>query len=256
MIHSTFAAGALTRARELGVGALDLLLPVHCVACERPVGRQRDVVCATCWGRLRPMRHPQCGRCGHPTDGRACRWCAEFPPYLRALRSACWFEAGAAEDVVHALKYGGWTAAAIGMAERMSRLPWPEDVVAERRAVIPVPLAPGRLRERGYNQSALLAEHLSRRWRVPLWADALLRTRATRTQTRLTPDQRLRNVAGAFLASDGARDRLRGAHVVLVDDVVTTAATVNACAAALVTGGARIISCVTFARAPSAGDRC
>jgi predicted amidophosphoribosyltransferase len=66
----------------------------------------------------------------------------------------------------------------------------------------------------------------------------------------------LRNVAGAFLASAGAHDQLRGAHVVLVDDVVTTGATVGACAAALLAGGARIISCVTFARAPSAGDRC
>jgi predicted amidophosphoribosyltransferase len=77
----------------------------------------------------------------------------------------------------------------------------------------------------------------------------------TQTQTRLTPEQRLVNVSGAFRARDDARDRLRLAHIVLVDDVVTTAATLNACAAALHAGGARIVSFVTFGRAPATGDR-
>jgi predicted amidophosphoribosyltransferase len=78
-----------------------------------------------------------------------------------------------------------------------------------------------------------------------------VRVRQTETQTRLTPEDRLRNVSGAFRASDDARARLRGAHVVLVDDVITTGATLNACAAALISGGARIVSYVTFGRARS-----
>jgi ComF family protein len=142
------------------------------------------------------------------------------------------------------------------MAERMARQPWPRDVLDERAALVPVPLSGTRQRERGFNQSALLAAGLARRWGVPVRGDLLERVRATASQTRLTPEDRERNVSGAFRAVRTAREALRGAHLVLVDDVVTTAATLNACAAALVDGGARIISYVTFARAPALGDRC
>ena len=85
--------------------------------------------------------------------------------------------------------------------------------------------------------------------------DLLARSRSTETQTRLTPGDRLRNVSGAFSARASARSLLRGAHLVVVDDVVTTAATLNACAAALCDGGARVVSFVTFGRAPALGDR-
>jgi ComF family protein len=140
------------------------------------------------------------------------------------------------------------------MAERMSRLHWPEDVVEERAAVIPVPLSSARNRERGYNQSALLAEGLAERWRIPLRENALLRARKTRSQTELTPEERLGNVAGSFRI--GMRfDDLVGEHLILVDDVVTTAATMNECARVLYASGARIISYVTFGRAHASGDR-
>jgi predicted amidophosphoribosyltransferase len=88
-----------------------------------------------------------------------------------------------------------------------------------------------------------------------VWSDVVARSRSTRTQTQLTPGERAANVAGAFHATDGARAKLRDAHLVLVDDVVTTASTLNACAAALFAGGARILSYVTFGRAPASGDR-
>ncbi len=156
---------------------------------------------------------------------------------------------------MHALKYHGWYAAAQGMAARMARLDWPRDVVAERAAVIPVPLAHQRLRERGYNQSEQLAQALAAHWMLPVWSRALARTRHTVTQTQLTPEQRLVNVSGAFHVPRSARDALRRSHVVLVDDVVTTGATLNACAAALHAAGARLISYVTFGRAPALGDR-
>jgi ComF family protein len=161
---------------------------------------------------------------------------------------------GAALAIVGALKYDGWTAAARGMADRMSRLAWPRDVVDERTALVPVPLAPSRLRERGYNQSELLARGISEHWRVPVWAECVERARATTTQTQLTPADRRRNVSGAFRAVPGAVS-FRGAHLVLVDDVVTTAATLNECATALHEAGARIVSYVTFGRAPALGDR-
>jgi ComF family protein len=174
---------------------------------------------------------------------------------VRAARSVCWATAATGQRILHALKYEGWWRVADGAAARMARLDWPTDVIDERAALVPVPLAASRQRQRGYNQSECLARALAARWSVPVRVDVLARSRATETQTRLTPEERVRNVHGAFAATREARVALRGAHVVLVDDVVTTAATLNACAAALHGAGVRIISYVTFGRAPAIGDR-
>jgi ComF family protein len=167
----------------------------------------------------------------------------------------CWATVDTGQRIVHALKYEGWWRVADGAATRMARLGWPLDVVEERAALVPVPLAASRQRQRGYNQSECLARALAPLWNVPVRVDLLVRSRSTQTQTRLTPEERVRNVYGAFSATPAAHDTLRGMHVVLVDDVVTTAATLNACAAVLHDAGARIISYVTFGRAPAIGDR-
>jgi ComF family protein len=160
---------------------------------------------------------------------------------------------GVGGQLVHAFKYDGWHALAGGMGKRMARLPWPSDVIAERTAIIPVPLEARRERDRGFNQSERLARVIGAQLGVKLWHDVLTRASFTSSQTRLTPEERLRNVSGAFRVT-GDPARLRGAHLVLVDDVVTTAATLNACAAALFAGGARIMSYVTFGRARLPGD--
>jgi len=235
---------------------LDLFLPRVCAACGRALElSEPGLVCGVCWARLPWLPAPRCERCGHPAAGERCRWCELLPPYVRAVRSVCWAASGSGRNIVHALKYGGWSAVAEGMAARMARLSWPRDVLEERAALVPVPLAGARERERGYNQSERLASALGSWWDVPVWRDVLVRSRETATQTRLTPEDRLRNVRGAFGATQEARERLRGAHVVIVDDIVTTAATLNECASALHDGGARILSYVTFGRAPAIGDR-
>jgi ComF family protein len=180
-----------------------------------------------------------------------------LPTFVRCARSVCFTHAGTGGAIVHAIKYAHWHAVAAGIAARMARLGWPADVLSERAAVVPVPLAASRLRERGFNQSERIGAALAARWGVPLWMDVLERARATETQTRLTPGERLANVSNAFRTMNDARvrARLRNAHLVLVDDVVTTGATLNACAAALIAGGARIVSYVTFGRAPAVSDR-
>ena len=212
-------------------------------------------MCGLCWSRLALLPAPRCERCGHPLGSGSCGWCDLLPPFVRAVRSVCWMPEEPASNIVHSLKYGGWSRVAGEMAERMSRLSWPRDVVEERAALVPIPLASARKRERGYNQSALIAAGLSQRWRVPVWDNLVVRSRETRTQTRLTPEQRLSNVAGSFQIGGSNLDALKGAHVLLVDDVVTTAATLNACAKVLYDAGARIISYVTFGRARASGDR-
>ncbi|HET7586293.1 MAG TPA: phosphoribosyltransferase family protein [Gemmatimonadaceae bacterium] len=246
--HTLAAAGRL---------AVELLLPAVCAACEQRLDAgDAGPVCARCWIRARALPYPQCVRCGHPLrPSGQCPWCVLWPPYVRAIRSAYWIPGGTAGQIVYALKYHGWTRTAHAMAERMARCAWPTDVMEERTALVPVPLSATRARERGFNQSALLAAALASRWQLPVWSTVLERTRATRTQTRLTPDARRANVAGAFRAVETAGAALAGSHPVLVDDVVTTGATLVACAAALHAAGARIISVITFGRAPATGDR-
>lgn len=162
---------------------------------------------------------------------------------------------GAGAALVHALKYEGWSRIAGPMARRMARLNFPADVVSERTALIAVPLSATRQRERGYNQAALLANALGELWQVPVWSDVVQRVRSTTSQVRLTPSDRAANVAQAFASSSAVANRLAGAHIVLVDDVITTAATLNATAQVLIHRGARIVSYVTFGRAPEPGDR-
>jgi ComF family protein len=249
------AAGAAAL-RAAGAALLDLVLPRACVACERLLdGHEDGVVCGRCWARLHELPHPRCERCGHPRTREHCAWCELLPSCVRAARSVCWIPGRTGGSIVHALKYGGWRAVADAMAARMARLPWPADVIRERTALVPVPLTSTRERERGYNQSLLLARALAARWQIPVWPTCLERTRATHTQTQLTPEQRRHNVSGAFRASSLETLRLRGAHLILVDDVITTGATLSECATTLFDAGARIVSIVTFGRAPASGDR-
>ncbi|MDF2775440.1 MAG: hypothetical protein K0S86_4941, partial [Geminicoccaceae bacterium] len=192
-------------ARAAAAGLADLLLPRVCVACDRSLrASEPGVVCGWCWSRLDALPFPQCTRCGHPHIKHRCRWCDLLPPYIRAVRSVCWVPGGSGGEIVHALKYEGWRAAADGMAQRMARLAWPHDVIEERTALVPVPLSPARLRERGFNQSELIARGLASPWRIPVWTDVLARARNTESQTRLAPGDRLRNVAGAFDVSTSA----------------------------------------------------
>lgn len=250
---TSVVARARTRAVRAASIIGELLVPRACVTCDAHLGASEPgLVCAACLARIRQIPAPRCDRCGHTAVRPTCTWCALLPPFVRAARSVAWVPGGIAGDLTHKLKYEGWTALAAPLGERMARLSFPLDVREERSMLVPVPLAPARRRERGYNQSELLAHAVAAHWRIPV-VEALSRSRATVSQTRLTPGDRRSNVAGAFTVAIPAAE-LGGRHVVLVDDVVTTAATLNACAAALHAGGARIITYVTFGRARAAGD--
>lgn len=229
----------------LSAAVEQLLLPAECLLCHTLLS-PRDVsaiVCPVCRHRWRAVRPPWCARCGQPEPHFGpCRLCAGWPAALRAVRSAVWLEEGA-RRAVHALKYGGLPRVADDLAAAMLKLSPQSD---EPTVLIPIPLAPKRLRERGYNQSEVLARALARRWRIPVLVDLLVRTRETPTQTTLTPETRLANVAGAFSPRQGSGV---GRTVVLVDDVFTTGATLAEAARALEQAGATTIHGVTFARA-------
>jgi ComF family protein len=228
-----------------------LLLPAACLGCgDYLAAAARGAgCCAVCRSRLHRMAPPCCSRCGQPADrwdapGPGCGFCRDWPAGLAWAASAVWMDAGPARELVHGLKYGGWRVAAGAMADVLVREVG--ERLAATDALVPVPLGRRRLRERGYNQAEVLAAAVAARTGVPVYPGVLVRTRDTRTQTALGPSQRRANVAGAF----GARDRLpAGTRVALVDDVLTTGATLAACAAALAPSGARAVGAVTFARA-------
>lgn len=241
--------------RTLGQGAMELLFAPVCVACGEGIAPSKPtpVVCASCWQGSRSIPEPRCPRCWSPAAVlpgdeplARCTVCPTLPPSLRAIRSA-FLMTGPPREIVHALKYSGWRIAASEMAAAMAGLSLPLELEEEVRLLAPVPLSRSRMRERGYNQAALLAESLAplKGWKaVP---DLLVRSRSTESQTTLHPTERRANVAGAFSVRIPAR--IRREHILIVDDVWTTGATALACADALLDAGARAVSVITFGRA-------
>ncbi len=226
---------------EVLVGPLlDLLFPPRCLVCRR-VGTW---LCSECVLRFPRISGPICVCCGTPVPvGPLCPSCKETPLRLEGIRSVSPF-CGPVRAAIHYLKYrhAHGLAEMLGelMAEYWREYPLPVDVV------VPVPLHPSRLRARGYNQAALLAWALSRRIGLPMDESALSRVRATASQMRLKAADRRRNVQDAFYCPPG---RMDGRRVLLIDDVCTTGATLEACADALRAGGACAVWALTLARA-------
>ncbi|HEY8484849.1 MAG TPA: ComF family protein [Longimicrobiales bacterium] len=234
---------------------VDLVFAPICLGCDGPIapGDPARLICRRCRTRVRPLPLPACPRCGAPrlmtarAPGPTCGECDAWPAALRAARSACLLHPPA-DRIVHQLKYRGWRALAEPMAEWMAAVRLPDDVEEEARIVVPVPTTAVRQRERGYNQAELLARAYARRTRreVRLFLE---RAEGARSQTALQPVARAANVAGAFRVTRGSEPGLLGAHLLLVDDVLTTGATAAECARTLVAAGARAASVITFARA-------
>jgi ComF family protein len=241
--------------RAVTVRAIErFALPNTCVACERPVGASDPdaLVCGVCRSRLVPILGG-CARCRQPLPPVGpCRYCTDWPEALEGVRSAVWL-GDEASAMVHHLKYDGLTRLGRTMAAvLMMRVRRPHEAV-----IVPVPLARGRQRQRGFNQSQVIAEALAAGWSLPLAANVLARVRETRTQTQLDPEERAGNVMGAFRARASRAERSEAGRptVILVDDVLTTGATLVAAAAALATAGWVSVQAVTFARARPFAER-
>ena len=237
-------------AARLSLGLLDLLLPPRCLGCGACVDDQGGL-CAACWSGLAFLGPPQCRTCGYPLphalpEAPLCGGCAaEPPPYDRA-RAALRYDEGSRRLILRfkhadrtdvAPAFGGWLARAGG------------ELVEGADLIAPVPLHRWRLLRRGYNQAAMLARALAQETGRPLVPDLLQRVRATASQQGLSGRARQENItAGAFRVHPWHRRRPAGRRILLVDDVLTTGATVGACARVLRQAGAVEVDVLTLAR--------
>jgi ComF family protein len=227
---------------------LDIALPTLCVACREPVAGEG--VCATCWAKLSFIAPPYCPRLGIPfvydpgPDLLSMEAIANPPAYQRA-RAAVRYD-DVARTLVHALKYQDRTDLAPAMGRWMARAG--REILREADALIPVPLHWRRGWSRRYNQSGALARVIERQSGVKLASEALRRVRPTEQQIGLSRSQRASNVQGAFkVAAERAAD-IQGRRLILIDDVLTSGATVDACARALLRAKALSVDVLVFAR--------
>lgn len=249
--------GALTRWTEISLATgrllLNAVLPPQCLACRTVVDTPGHL-CGTCFSRFTFITPPHCGICGLPldqavTEDLMCGPCVvERPSYGRA-RAAFVYDAHS-RPLVLKLKHGDRTDMAAHLAKWLARAG--SEVIEGADVIVPVPLHRWRLLMRAYNQSALLARALGRLAGKPVVADAITRTKATVSQGGLSRAERRRNVARAF--SVHRPTAIDGKRVLLIDDVLTSGATVNACALALIHDGAKSVDVLALARVPNPAD--
>src|SRR6267142_759175 len=242
-------AGALRAAFGL---AVDVALPQVCAACREPVGAEG--LCAACWSKLAFIAPPYCERLGipfpyDPGPGVLSMEAIADPPAYNRARAAVRYD-DVASALVHALKYGDRLDLAPTMGRWMANAG--RELIADADAMVPVPLHWRRQWTRRFNQSALLAEVVSRASGRPVAYGALKRSKATPQQVGLAKADRALNMQGAFRVPADGKAEVVGRRLVLVDDVLTSGATVGACARALLRAGAANVDVLVFARVVAA----
>ena len=220
--------------------ALDLLFPKWCISC----GREGELICSSCIRLLPWIMPPICPLCGEPRiNGALCPRCVNWQAKIGGIRAPFRFD-GIVRKAVHQLKYRNLRALAIPLAKLLADYIDANPISGE--VLVPIPLHKKRIKERGYNQSGLLARELGRIINLPVVDDCLIRIRHTLPQVKTSVvDERRINVADAFDCRDS---RLRNKQVILIDDVATSGATLDACAVALKAKGAVSVWGLVLAR--------
>ncbi len=253
MSNQAEAARLASTAGQFFHSLFAVLFPDQCRLCAEPLGEMTRVpVCRRCLQDLRPLRTGAglCHCCGIPREvaaGPLCARCTAGEYDFQQARSFGAYD-GALREVLHLFKYQGMRPLAAPLAKRLigvfRQQQWDG---AEFAGLVAVPLASSRQRQRGFNQALLLARELGRRLALPVLENTCRRVRATALQTGLTRAQRLENVRGSFAPGPRA-NLLTGRDILLIDDVLTTGATLSACARILRQAGARRICALTIAR--------
>jgi ComF family protein len=227
--------------QKLSQPLLDLLFPPICVNCKTP----NSWFCPNCLRAIRFIDTSVCARCGtpNPATTRTCEQCKTLK-YIDGVRAAAYFEDSPIRSAIHFLKYRNHKAVAAILGQILADACRRYNIMAD--VIVPVPLHPTRYRDRGYNQSELLAKQVGQILGLSVNTDTLQRIRQTESQVQLGASERRQNVVNAF-ACNG--DDLAGQTVLLVDDVYTTGSTLDACAAALKQSGVSFVWGVTLAKA-------
>ena len=243
-------ASALNGLRQVGRLVLDTVLPPRCLACGELVDRQGQL-CAACWLGLDFIARPYCAVCGLPFAydmgaDAVCGACLAEPPAFDQARAALVYNDLSARLIV-GFKHGDRTHHAPAFARWLHTAGG--DLLEAADIVTAVPLHPGRLWRRRFNQSAMMASFLARDVGKPAQPDLLRRTRPTPPQSGRTRLQRFENVRAAFAVRKSRQAMVKGARIVVIDDVFTTGATTGAVARCLARAGAEHVSVLTLARA-------
>jgi ComF family protein len=239
---------AIAPFRALFGRTLDVALPTLCPVCRELVGGAG--LCASCWSKLTPIAPPYCERLGipfayDPGPGVLSLQAITDPPAYHRARAAVRYDE-IARALVHAFKYGDRLDLAPVMGRWMARAG--RELLDGAEALVPVPLHWRRLWARRFNQSALLAKAIGTEAGVAVVDGALKRVKATAQQVGLTQSERALNVQGAFRVGNDRKPDVAGRRVILVDDVLTSGATSDACARALLRAGAGSVDLLVFAR--------
>jgi ComF family protein len=219
---------------------VDSFFPRQCVGC----GKGGGFLCPECLGKIPRLFPPLCPNCGRPqASGIVCPICRQRQTEIDGIRSPFRFDE-VIRKAIHELKYRNLRAISPCLAELLADYLRSNPLPGE--ALVCVPLHPRRLRERGYNQSSLLARELGRRIDLPVIEDCLIRVKQAQPQVRAVDvEERRRNVADAFVCRD---EKVSGKQIILIDDVCTSGATLESCAAALKNKGATSVWGLTLAR--------
>ena len=230
----------LFKLNRLGKNASDFFFPQFCVGCSL----EGDILCVSCLGKLERISPPFCNRCGLPQNGTGpCRDCSGSGMCIDGIRSSLLFKK-LTREIIHQFKYKNLRAFAPFLASLLNESIANYCLTAD--ALIPVPLHPARLRGRGYNQAFLLAAELEKLSHIPVYSDILSRTTNTIPQAKTSNSrERRKNMQGSFMCKYG---KLKDKRVLLIDDVATSGATLDACAFSLKQAGAVSVWGLTVAR--------
>lgn len=236
-------------------GLVGSIYPPTCIACQAATG-EAQALCPACWRGIGFIERPYCERLGTPFPidlgaGLVSPAAMAEPPVFARARAVCRFD-GTARELVHRLKYGDRVELALALGPMMAQAG--RELTAEADLILPVPLHRTRLWRRRFNQAAALAHIVARETGLPLAATALARIRPTRQQVGLTRHQRAQNLQGAFQVPPAMGGHIADRRILLVDDVLTTGATVNAASRALLRAGATAVDVLTFARVVTDGQ--
>ncbi len=227
----------------------DVIFPPRCLGCvEILPNRHLQAFCASCREKIRFINGSHCQICGmaffdSPAPDHLCGNCLEKTPSFSIARAVASYET-LILDAIHQFKYGRDISIGAALASFMAEFDFPDFDFTDYSVIIPVPLHIGRLRERGFNQSLILAKAIGKKYSISINFSLLKRNKSTLTQTGLDKIQREKNIRGAFTVTDNAK----GKNVILIDDVYTTGATIDQCAKTLIKAGAGKVSVLTLAR--------